>query len=521
MKVNLMYRNRDFDSKWELPSQAQALSQDLGLKVLLLAMAKGDQFIYDICQKTLFQSLDSIDDIRYRQGILKDCLKNPAVIRELYKIVTETHKKKREHSWWSLSSRYMSSILSSSVNLLQLFSDSLAKLCYVVNEYGDRFESQGFKIFFTMLQTKLNDDYLSLMNSHLDELKFRSGILISAELGKGNIGVNYTLHKQPDKKDLWLKWLFAPKFTLHKRDDSGAQDLSRRRDRRINRCANVAAQAAEHLSTFFTTLQIELAFYIGCLNLYEQLAGKDEPVCFPTILALNEREHCFQGLYDISLSLILEQRVVGNSIKAAGKDIIMITGANQGGKTTFLRSIGQAQLMMQCGMFVAAEFFSANLCEGIFTHFKREEDDKMKSGKLDEELGRMSEIIDQLKPNALVLFNESFAATNEREGSEIARQIVRALLERHIKVFFVTHLYDLASSFYKEESYSTLFLRAERRADGRRTFRMVEGKPLPTSYGKDLYLEIFKQVDYSVFSADYNNDLCTDCAPKGQCRKGG
>ncbi len=77
MKVNLMYRNRDFDSKWELPSQAQALSQDLGgLKALLLAMAKGDQFIYDICQKTLFQSLDSIDDIRYRQGILKDCLKS-------------------------------------------------------------------------------------------------------------------------------------------------------------------------------------------------------------------------------------------------------------------------------------------------------------------------------------------------------------------------------------------------------------------------------------------------------------
>ncbi len=101
---------------------------------------------------------------------------------------------------------------------------------------------------------------------------------------------------------------------------------------------------------------------------------------FPYYFGLNEREHCFQGLYDISLSLILEQRVVGNSIKAAGKDLIMITGANQGGKTTFLRSIGQAQLMMQCGMFVAAEFFSANLCEGIFTHFKREEDDKMKSG---------------------------------------------------------------------------------------------------------------------------------------------
>jgi DNA mismatch repair ATPase MutS len=87
----------------------------------------------------------------------------------------------------------------------------------------------------------------------------------------------------------------------------------------------------------------------------------------------------------------------------------------------------------------------------------------------------------------MVLFNESFAATNEREGSELARQIVRALLEAGIKILFVTHLHDLADSFYRKHLASALFLRAERLADGRRTFRMVEAEPLPTSYGEDLY----------------------------------
>ena len=90
-----MYRNRDFDSKWELPLQAQVLSQDLELNTLLSAMARGNKLIYDICQQTLFQSLDSIDDIKYRQCILKDCLKNPLVVRELYKIATETLIEKR------------------------------------------------------------------------------------------------------------------------------------------------------------------------------------------------------------------------------------------------------------------------------------------------------------------------------------------------------------------------------------------------------------------------------------------
>jgi len=60
----------------------------------------------------------------------------------------------------------------------------------------------------------------------------------------------------------------------------------------------------------------------------------------------------------------------------------------------------------------------------------------------------MSEIVDHLVPDSLLLFNESFAATNDREGSEIARQIVSALLEKGIKVFFVTHLYDFAHRFH-------------------------------------------------------------------------
>jgi len=206
---------------------------------------------------------------------------------------------------------------------------------------------------------------------------------------------------------------------------------------------------------------------------------------------LNEPTLSGRGLYDVCLSLIVSDRVVGNDVTAKGKALVVITGANQGGKSTFLRSIGLAQLMMQCGMFVAAESFRADVREGVFTHFKREEDASMKSGKLDEELGRMSRIVDDMGPSSVLLCNESFASTNEREGSEIARQIIRALLETGTKVLFVTHMFDLARGLDSEKSDSALFLRAERLADGRRTFRVVEGEPLPTSHGEDLYRRIF------------------------------
>jgi len=238
-------------------------------------------------------------------------------------------------------------------------------------------------------------------------------------------------------------------------------------------------------------LRTELAFYVGCLNLQERLSSKGEPTCFPLPVSSSERRHSFAGLYDVCLSLRLDQRVVGNDADANNKDLVIITGANQGGKSTFLRSIGLAQLMMQAGMFVAAEIFSANVCDGLFTHYRREEDVTMKSGKLDEELSRMSEIVENITRNSMVLFNESFAATNEREGSEIARHIVGPLLEKRIKMFFVTHLYDFAHSFYDKKMGNAMFRRAERQPDGTRTFKLIEGEPLETSYGEDLYRGTF------------------------------
>ena len=283
-------------------------------------------------------------------------------------------------------------------------------------------------------------------------------------------------------------------YQIDHRDEAGFRALGELRSRGIGLVAAALAQSTDHILDFFSMLRLELGFYVGCLNLRDRLARKREPICFPVPLASGNAMLSARGLYDPCLSLNVQQRVVGNDLNADDKLLVMMTGPNQGGKSTFLRTIGLAQLMMQCGMFVPAQSFRANVCDGVFTHFKREEDAGMKSGKLDEELSRMSSIVDHLSPNSIVLLNESFASTNEREGSEIARQIVRALLERGIKVFYVTHLFDLAEGFHREKMDAALFLRAERLADGRRTFRLVEGEPLPTSHAEDLYRRIFGTV---------------------------
>jgi phosphoglycolate phosphatase-like HAD superfamily hydrolase len=508
MKAFLMFRDRDFDLKQELPWNADALTQDLELTTLFSAMAGDDKFLFDVAGSAILSAVHTdVDTVLYRQNILKDCLKRPFVITGVYNMAIRAIQKAKEHSW-GRSSRYPDAMLRSSVNTLEVLILILKELRNVAEAHVDEFESEGLKRLLAMVKAELSDEYFATIRDHLQRLKFRDGVLTSAKLGKGNKGINYILRRLEAGKWAWLKRLvpeeiwnligqFFPEkgpsysFTLHPRDDTGARCLGELKERNIHLVANAMGQSADHIFDFFKMLQTELAFYVGCLNLSERLAKKQEPICFPLPSVSGERTHLCGELYDICLALTKNQRVVGNDLHAAGKELVIITGANTGGKSTFLRGVGLAQIMMQSGMFVAAQSMSANLCEGVFTHYKREEDVSMESGKLDEELGRMSEIAKRIGRNSMLLFNESFTATNEREGSEIAGQIVSALLEAGMKMFFVTHLYTFADSIFERRLNNAIFLRAQRESDGTRTFKLPEGEPLETSYGEDLYDEVF------------------------------
>jgi DNA mismatch repair ATPase MutS len=495
MNVFLMYKDRDFDVQAPLPWNAKELGQDLELQTLLGAMSCDDKLVLEVSRRALLISETDVQTIAYRQRILDDCLRNPQVIRELYDLTQEAIERRRKCSY-GIFGRYPSAILSGSIELLQVFSELLRHLRGVADSSASTFTSEGFTSLFAMLKQELSDEYLALVAAQLSELRLRSGALVSARLGDGNKGIDHVLRRPKKRSGLLTRLREGPQpsfsFRIADRDEGGARALGEMRDRGINPVANALAQSADHIVSFFTMLRVELAFYIGCLNLHEKFSGKGLPVCIPHPVEADKRTHVFMGLYDACLALTLEGGVVGNDVQADGKDLFIITGANQGGKSTFLRSIGLAQLMMQCGMYVAAERFRANICHGVFTHCRREEDASMKSGKFDEELSRMSGIVDHISRSSLVLFNESFSATNEREGSQIARQIVAALLDRGIKVLFVTHMYELAHGFHDHGAAGAIFLRAERQSDGTRTFKLTEGEPLPTSFGRDLYERIFE-----------------------------
>lgn len=518
MKAFLMYPDRDFDARQLLarrekelrygrgneqglelrqllPWNEQSLRQDLGLDILFNAMAHGDKFLLEVATVAVLSSLTDLDTILYRQHVYADCAKNSQTVREIYNIAVEAIEGERKN-YWSFFTRYPSGILHRAVEVLQMFVGALKRLRKLADLSAAEFESDGFRRLFSTLRSELSDDYFATIESHLSKLRFRSGVLISAHLGLGNKGTDYVLRRPRKDQRGWLAQLLAERppaysFHLHPRDEAGANALARLNDIGVNLVANALAQSTDHILSFFHMLRTELAFYIGGLNLQAQLQQIAEPMCFPVPSSIGERQLSFSNLYDPSLALSMGKTIVGNDFNLNHRGIVIITGANTGGKSTFLRSIGLAQLMMQAGMFVCAGSFTSEVCHAVCTHFKREEDAAMESGKWDDELSRMSKIVDNIKPGSLLLFNESFASTNEREGSEIASHIVDALLDRKVKIFFVTHLYHFASMLFARKTDEAAFLRAERRSDGTRPFKLSEAEPLRTSYGPDLYGKVF------------------------------
>lgn len=496
MKVLLMHPERDFNAGQPLPEHAAVVRQDLALDLVLEAMAAGDKFVSSVCANALLNSTDNdVETIRYRQAALKDGLAHPEPVRAMYALADSALEEKRRSSW-GLYAGHPSSILFSSIQVLRLFMDKLRTLREIATTHAAQFESAALRQLGAMLQCEFEDAYLARVAAQLVELESPHGTLMSAHLGPHGESDGYALRRPNERDAGWLQRLLKrtpSAFTVRiaQRDTTGAKTLSEMRDRGINEVANALAQSVDHIQGFFEMLRAELAFHVGCINLHERLTADGIPVCFPEAAETAEPGFLARELRDVALLLSIGSDVVGNTINAKSRQLVIITGANQGGKSTCLRSLGLAQLMLQAGMFVTAEAFSASLCSGLFTHYKREEDAAMEQGKLDEELARISAIADVIRPGALLLCNESFASTNEREGSEIARQITEAFLTRGVRVVFVTHQYTFARNQFEQGRPDALFLRAERRVDGARTFRLIAGAPLETSYGADLYREIF------------------------------
>ncbi|WP_347353709.1 hypothetical protein [Intrasporangium sp.] len=494
MKPRLLFADQDATAP-RPPDESADLVRDLGITPILDAMADGDAYLRDVAaQLVLADPLDP-DQIRYRQDVLDDCLAHPDAIRAVYELAgTAIDAKRRVHAW--IPTNHPGAILRSSVAILRDQVDYLARLHAFAVAHRGQFHSAGLTNLLASVEHDLDDAYLAQVRGYIHQLEFTAAAVLTARLGPGCTGVDYAL-REAAPTPWWTRLEeVLPNhhgYTYHlpPRDENGGRTLDRIQDHGINTVADAAAQSSEHVLDFFRRLTFEVGCYLGCVQLHRALQRSGVPTCRPTVEPRLSRALTCRGLVDAGLALRTGRAPVGSDLDADGRTLLMLTGANQGGKSTLLRAIGLAQLMLDAGLFVTADSYRASPSTGVFTHYRREEDAALQHGKFDDELVRMSDLVDRLRPGAMLLLDESFASTNELEGSQIARDIVDSLLAAGVRVCYVTHLYTLSHGLARLHAPEHLFLRAQREPDGRRSFRLVPAEPESTSYAGDLFRQVF------------------------------
>lgn len=538
MNCYLLYENSDklMDPQY---FDAKSIIQDLNLKSLFLAAAKEviyendqvkkigkeDLYVQDSMRKVMMIPLKTEEEIRYRQEILRDFMENEALVRAFYeissKVLNEWNKLGRG-VMEKMSNANPAAKMVSEIRVITLLAENLSKIKELLQQGKENLRSAGLRSLLTRLEQEFSEERQGYAQKILNDVAFYTGDHEEDELKSMVLrprivmecgleeGLKFSSIKLQDVSTQNQKF-YKPGGTLQKIQDfknSRIPDsFSTVKETAIkDQTSQLELQVVTYLvgslstfvssfGTFFDSLHLQSAFYLGALNLKHQMGRFKLESCFPRVCEKDKL--AFRELKEFVMCL--EQRVdaVGNTCNMEHKMLLIVTGANQGGKSTFLRSIGVAQVMMQSGLMVAAENYESAIFPDLFTHFTRREDSEMNSGRLDEELNRMNQIIENLGERPLILLNESFATTTEKEGSVIAYDVIKALGEVGVKILTVTHLLSFAQRMYQESqddpNSEIEFLSAERKPGGVRTFKMIQHAPELTSFGLDLYESIVEK----------------------------
>lgn len=468
--------------------------KDLNLQWIVRNMAHQNYGDVPFIMEVLQHPLTDVAQIESRQKVVMAACEHPGLTVELRKCIVETSEL-LDQSIKAIQDSRGKHLLEQTVigihreGLCGLVT-GLAQLHQLIRKYEDVFQNTEFKQFARSYREEEPEERLEeqqALTKHLDSFKDKGEILLEAGIGRGFSLQETEVLAVSGKARRVSGGLFSGRRGQVLSDEevyqSGVDFTNRVLLELLNQCFPFMQRWQER----FHTLQRQVMFLAGCAQLYQR--GKE---CGMYFCVPDREETCAGKVYELSLALQALEQPIHNTVELAKYQGIVVTGANQGGKSTFLRSLGIAQVLCQTGMFVPAKSYPLQVYEDIFTHFTRREDASMNMGKFEEELKRMEQILCAAKEHTLILLNESFATTTEVTAFQIAMDLAHVCMEEGVTIWMVTHITKFAKELYQEKRPDILFLSAGRQAEGEIRFMMYEKTPGNTSYGLELYEQMIE-----------------------------
>ena len=429
---------------------------DLNLDQIVAAVTAGRDE-YDL-KPFFYISLHDIDAIAYRHEVMQ-ALEN-AKLLAIFKTFAESMQAMRQYLAQSEKLRYRPQKERWFLDAAQIYCDALTCLVHDLSvidfqsrgllafrEYLNRYvASERFVALFKQIKGLEADlasiNYCVLINSpNLQVRKYEGELDYSADVGE-----TFKKFKQVDVKDYKFGLSLSPE--MNSIEEKVLELVTRLYPDIFSTLEVFRTVYGNYPDPTIITFDREVQFYIAYLERIALFKKSGLDFCYPCMVRACKEVYSHQG-FDLALAgkLIGERAVpVRNDFHLGDRErIIIVSGPNQGGKTTFARTFGQLHYLASLGCPVPGRDAQLFLFDELLTHFEREENIKNLRGKLQDDLVRVQQILQRATPNSVIIMNEIFTSTTLRDAILLSRRIAEKIIALDLLCVWVTFLDELAS----------------------------------------------------------------------------